>query len=177
MHSAFLINQATIFTELSTKMRDDAEFGRCYRRICNRALGSLLTYIFFKQTLSQDSRCSFKCTVILAYHVRFLIWNFPVLIQTLVVFGSHKGMVPMETLLRSSLEGFDPPTVLNLDASAAILYSSGTSGRPKPTMLSQRNIIAQLVISSWVFFNITRGPKDAASEYSEEKTMSGRASI
>lgn len=69
-------------------------------------------------------------------------------VKTLVVFGNHEGLLPMSSLLCTSLDEFTPPAVLDLDTTAAIFYSSGTSGHPKPILISHRNIVAQSVIST-----------------------------
>lgn len=69
-------------------------------------------------------------------------------VKTLVVFGDHEGFVPMDLLLQKYLGKFDPPRVDNLDATAAVLYSSGTSGLSKPVKISHGNIVAQCLIST-----------------------------
>lgn len=69
-------------------------------------------------------------------------------VKTLVVFGQREGMVPFSTLRQGnraasgSLPKRDPSSV------AAVLYSSGTTGLPKGTLLSHRNLVAHMVASS-----------------------------
>lgn len=66
-------------------------------------------------------------------------------VKTLVVFGQLEGMVPFSMLRQGnraasgSLPKMDPSSVV------AVLYSSGTTGLPKGTLLSHRNLVAQMV--------------------------------
>ncbi|XP_077503576.1 luciferin 4-monooxygenase-like [Amblyomma americanum] len=66
-------------------------------------------------------------------------------VKTLVIFGQNEGMMPFSTLRQScppaALPSVDPDSLL------AILYSSGTTGLPKGTLLSNRNAVASLFSS------------------------------
>lgn len=69
-------------------------------------------------------------------------------VKTLVIFGQREGMVSFSTLRQgpraasASLPKRDPSSVV------AVLYSSGTTGLPKGTLLTHRNLVAHLVATS-----------------------------
>lgn len=64
-------------------------------------------------------------------------------IQRLFVLGQREGLTPFSKLLlykqSTKLPVFDPATTL-----ALLPFSSGTSGEPKPVMLTHRNLVANI---------------------------------
>lgn len=68
-------------------------------------------------------------------------------VKTLVIFGQREGMMPFSALRQScppaALPSVDPDSLL------AILYSSGTTGLPKGTLLSNRNAVAAIFASRY----------------------------
>lgn len=64
----------------------------------------------------------------------------------MVVFGSYEGMTPIESLMTAALDEFDPPGYINPDGTAVILYTTGTTGLPKGSLASHRNMVSQILI-------------------------------
>jgi long-chain acyl-CoA synthetase len=71
------------------------------------------------------------------------------------------GVVPMETLLRQGPEGRDEAldrraNEVGPDELATVMYTSGTTGRPKGAMLTQGNLASNL-LHSLDLYNFSRG--------------------
>lgn len=67
--------------------------------------------------------------------------------QTLVVFGCFEGMTPVSYLMSTPLEEFKPPAKIDPGETAAIVYTTGTTGLPKGSLVSHRNMVSQILMT------------------------------
>lgn len=69
-------------------------------------------------------------------------------VKTLVIFGQREGMVPFSTLRQGPRAASAPLPKRDPNSLVAVLYSSGTTGLPKGTLLSHRNLLAHIIAAS-----------------------------
>jgi acyl-CoA synthetase (AMP-forming)/AMP-acid ligase II len=81
--------------------------------------------------------------------------------------GSIEGALPLDTLLAAAMRGFDPAfelteedraaldradAAITPDDGALVIFTTGSTGSPKPALLSHRNITAQNLCLCGAFF-------------------------
>lgn len=103
------------------------------------------TYLY----LERESPLSLIPIIVQFHPARVVVFipSLSLFFKTLVVFGNYDGMTPMASLLAAPVEEFEPPAPLNPSDAVAIIYTTGTTGRAKGSVISHRNIVSQMIIS------------------------------